>query len=190
MFSNKKRGRAETVVERRATLPNKKVIRLTTRADRNVGAQYAQPPPQFVFNTPATPAAIAMDIAEGERQAAMASLGYTNRSLYSPSFVSGYSPRAYNRLKRAANATVKAASSYRASLAKKASKASIARAKTSAKKGGTAVPKATLRKAADKGSYIIHFRGLMKKSKNALIKALRLEAKTVLAACLAKRYTK
>lgn len=191
MFSSKKRGRAETVVDRRVTLPSKKSIRLTTAAvNRDIAAQYARSAPQFVFNAPQAPANNAMDIAEGERAAAMQDLGYSNSSLYTPSFVAGYSPASYRRLKRTAKNSAKAASSYRASLAKKASKASLARARTSMKKGGTAIPKATLRKAADKGTYIIHFRGLMKKSKNALIKAMNLEPKSVLAACLAKRYTK
>lgn len=190
MFGSKKRGRNETVVERRVTLPSKKVIKLTTAANRNVGAQYAQPAPQFVFNAPQAPNP--MDIEQGERAAIMHGMGYAPYSTsVSPILnTTRYSPAAYRRIKRTAEATAKAAGSYVAALKKKASKASLKRARTSAKKGGSAIPKTTLRKAADKGTYIIHFRGLMKKSKNALIKAIRLEPKSVLAACLAKRYTK
>lgn len=188
-FASRKRPRQENVQERRVTLPSKKVIQLVNRANRNVGAQFAQPPPQFVFNAPQAPAATRMDIEQGERAAVMHQMGYPS---YNPpsSAISAYSPRAYNRLKRDASASKKMATSYRASLAKKASKASLARARLSAKKGGTAIPKATLRKAADKGSYIVHFRAIMKMTKSRMIKALNLEPKAVLAACLAKRYSK
>lgn len=181
-----KRARSERYEERKATLPNKKVIRLISRAERNIDAAYAKPPPQYVLNPPSLSLADAMDIAEGERAATMQALGYRNASLQSASFAPS-SATSYRRLARNYR---KPASSYRASLAKKASKASLARARTSAKKGGMAASKKTLIKAANRGTYLIHYRGLMKLSKAKLLNAMKLESKSVLAACLAKRYTK
>lgn len=189
-MSGKKRARNEKYEERKVTLPNKKTIRLVSRAERNLDAAYAKSAPQYVLTPVQSEIANAMDIAEGERAAALLAMGRQQPSLYSSSFVASSAPSSYRRVKRAAKASAKAPSSYRAAIAKKASKASLARARTSAKKGGTAIPKATLMKAANKGSYMIFFRDLMKKTVRQLRKAINLEPKSVLAACLAKRYAK
>lgn len=190
MFGSKRKRREADDQEGAAATIGNKVVRLLANTDRVNAQRYARSAPQFVFNAPQ--AANPMDIEQAERAAVMHGMGYAPYASSSPPILNTtrYSPAAYRRIKRTAEATAKAAGSYVAALKKKASKASLKRARTSAKKGGSAIPKTTLRKAADKGTYIIHFRGLMKKSKNALIKAIRLEPKSVLAACLAKRYTK
>jgi len=221
MFNSKKRGRSETVVERRATLPNKKSILLTTRANENVGAQYAQPAPQFVFNAPQAPSADRMDVAQGERSAIMQRMGYSIPPP-PPLMITPYSDYRYRARRvpkkvtsKQAKATVKHFQSqakkdaarrnaarlrsrevYGASQAyarKLASKASLARARVSMKKGGTAIPKKTLMKAAKKGEKTAlrriqsnRFAFLKKQSKANLLKRMKQHTISELAGCLAR----
>lgn len=171
----------------------KKRVITPTKTLRLINRQQQQPyrfaQPQPIFNVNTAPINTPMDIAEGERQAAMQSLpGYY--AIPPPPPLSTYGSRAYQRVKRVAANSKNAAISYGKALLKKKSKASLARARTSMKKGGTAIPKKTLIKAAAKGSKRLFYKDLITWTKARLIKALRLEPNSVLASCLAKRYSK
>lgn len=170
-------------LKRRVITPTK-TLRLINRQQQQP-YRFAQPQPIFNVNT--APINTPMDVAMGERAANQPFMGY---SIPPPPPLRSYTPRAYQRVKRVAANTKAAALSYKKAILKKKSKASLARARVSTKKGGMAAPKKTLIKAARKGDYIVHFRNLMKMTRAKLNKALALESKAVVAACLAKRYSK
>lgn len=71
-----------------------------------------------------------------------------------------------------------------------ASKASLARARLSMKKGGRSIPKKTLMKAGKQATAAVYKRDLMKKTKNTLLKAVKLESKEKIATFLANCYAK
>jgi len=125
-----------------------------------------------------TPRTTYAQVREGERQAAMS--GYKMsfpRVNYNPSISvspsQGYRSRMPFLKKKAA------------SDAKARSKASLARARMSAKKGGTAIPKRTLLKAAKQADNMLAYRMWMKQTKARLLAALKSRNKSVLAMCLA-----
>lgn len=125
-----------------------------------------------------TPRTTYAQVREGERQAAMS--GYKMsfpRVNYNPSISvapsQGYRSRMPFLKKKAA------------SDAKARSKASLARARMSAKKGGTAIPKRTLLKAAKQADNTLAYRMWMKQTKARLLAALKSRNKSVLAMCLA-----
>ena len=131
-----------------------------------------------VQSTP-TPRNTYADVREGERQAMMS--GYRMsfpRVNYNPSIavapMQGYRRRVY----RSKSGKTKTAAQMR-------SKASLKAARTSAKKGGTAIPKKTLLKAAKQGDFLIAYRMWMKQTKAKLLAALKTRKKDVLAKCLA-----
>lgn len=119
------------------------------------------------------------DIREGERQAAMSNYKMSfPRVNYNPSIAvapsSGYRSRSkfFNKKGKFIGAK------------KAASKASLARARTSAKRGGTKIPKRTLLKAGKKADRAIAYNMWMKQTKARLLQALKSRKKDVLAKCL------
>lgn len=170
-------------LKKRVVTPTK-TLRLVNRQSQQP-FQFAQPQPIFNVNT--GPINTPMDVEQGEMAARQPFRGY---AVAPPPPLPSYSSRAYQRVKRVAANSKAAALSYSKAVLKRKSKASLARARVSSKKGGSAPPKKTLIKAANKGTYLVHFRAIMKFTRAKINKALALEPKAVVAACLAKRYTK
>lgn len=147
------------------------------------GFPFAAPPqtqaPRVNVNVQA-PRNTYADVREGERQAAMSNYKMSfPRFNYNPSIAvapsSGYRSRSqfFNKKKKFIGAK------------KAASKASIKRARTSAKRGGTKIPKRILLKAAKQADVLIAKRMWMKQTKARLLQALKSRKKDVLATCLA-----
>lgn len=139
-----------------------------------------QPPsaPRVNVNVQSTPRNSYADVREGERQAFMS--GYKMsfpRVNYNPSIavapMQGYRRRVY----RTKSGKTKTSAQMK-------SKASLKAARTSAKKGGTAIPKKTLIKAGKKADRMIAYRMWMKQTKAKLLAALKTRNKSVLAKCL------
>lgn len=112
------------------------------------------------------------DVKEGERQAYLSNYKMSYPRISNPSIAVAPSG-GYRR------------SSYAKKMqAKRASKASLARARTSAKRGGTKIPKKTLLKAVKKTDRSIAYNMWMKQTKARLLQALKSRKKNVLAKCL------
>ena len=130
-----------------------------------------------VQSTP-TPRNTYADVREGERQAFLNGYRMSFPRISNPSIavapMQGYRRRVY----RSKSGKTKTAAQMR-------SKASLKAARTSAKKGGTAIPKKTLLKAAKQGDFLIAYRMWMKQTKAKLLAALKTRKKDVLAKCLA-----
>lgn len=134
--------------------------------------------PRVNVNVQSTPRSTYADVREGERQAYMS--GYRMsfpRVNYNPSIavapMQGYRRRVY-----------RTKSGKTKNSAQMKSKASLKAARTSAKKGGTAIPKKTLIKAGKKADRMLAYRMWMKQTKAKLLAALKTRNKSVLAKCL------
>lgn len=130
-----------------------------------------------VQSTP-TPRNTYADVREGERQAIMN--GYRMsfpRVNYNPSIAVGPMQGYRRRVYKSKSGKTKTAAQMR-------SKASLKAARTSAKKGGTAIPKKTLIKAGKKADRMLAYRMWMKQTKAKLLAALKTRNKSVLAKCL------
>lgn len=201
-----KRQREESTL----TLPSGKVIRLIKNPVKlrelgTTGFRYAPPPPpapQFNFSVGNTAAEDRMDIESGEQNAYNYGMGNLNRTRLPSSFYTA--PRYYRSVsarKRVTPAPRRPPKgSYFASkqmMRKRrgitaaqaaASKASLARARTSAKRGGTKIPRKQAIKASRQVDAAVNYRMLINKPKSELLKALKTKTKNVLATCLANAY--
>lgn len=159
------------------------------------------------------------DVREGERQAFLSgyrntmpyrnygnsiavapSGGYRSRSAYLKSKAAIVLPRPYTKMQwiqmKKATASARAAVNVLQKMKpvtgvmRAASKASLARARLSMKKGGRSIPKKTLMKAGKQATAAVYKRDLMKKTKNTLLKAVKLESKEKIATFLANCYAK
>lgn len=117
------------------------------------------------------------DSREGDRQAFLSGYKMTYPRITNPSIavapMQGYRRRLY---------TTKSGKKKTSTQMK--SKASLARARTSAKRGGTKVPKKTMLKAGKQADRLVAYNMWMKQTKARLIQALKSRNKDVLAKCL------
>lgn len=141
-----------------------------------------QPPAPRVNVNVQTPRNTYADVREGERQAMLSGYRMSFPRISNPSIatepMSGYRSRTPFLRKKGIVKTKSAA--------KMASKASLARARTSAKRGGTKVPKRTMLKAGKIADQTLSYRMWMKQTKARLLQALKTRKKSVLAMCLSK----
>jgi len=152
------------------------------------GQGFAFAPPQPVFNVNTAPVT-RMDIAEGERQAAMS--GYymrppppiRNYPIPKRAPVRKYKSVAKAQRKRAINARY----GFNPSAAQRAaSKASLARARMSSKKGGSRPPKRVYMKSKKAADISIAKKMWSKQTKARLLQALKNKTKAVLVDLLAR----
>lgn len=127
-----------------------------------------------------TPKQSYADVREGERQAFLSGYKmsfprYNSNPSIAVAPMTGYKRRLYTTKK-----------GKKLTSAQMKSKASLKKAKTSIKKGGSRPSKATLIKAGKIADFTISYRNWMKQTKARLLQALKTRKKSVLAACLAK----
>lgn len=197
-MSKRSRDSFESLVK----LPGGKVIRLIPKAQRR---RYALPRPGFTFGAPANLRADAQiaDAMDVEVSRSVAPSPASSYSWSAPSIARTSNTGYYRPLRRAPKKKAPAKApkgSYFASKAMMrkrrgvtpamaaASKASLARARLSVKKGGSRIPKRTARKAVAKVDAGINYRLLINRTKASLMKALSAKPKSVLASCLSKYY--
>lgn len=139
----------------------------------------ASPRVNVNVQAPSVPRRAYVDVREGERQAYLS--GYRNvvrnANNYNPSIAVGKTNSYRSRLPFMKKKAVSAA--------KARSKASLAKARTSAKKGGSRPSKATLLKAGQSADKLVAYRMWMRQTKARLLTALKSRRKYILARCLA-----
>lgn len=169
--------RTITMTEAPARPPGRYSPRMQNGGFPFVAPQTTSPRVNVNVNPPSRPW---VDPREGERQAFLSGykLSYPRVNQYARTNIAVAPMQPYKR----SSAAMKKTAAMNA--AKAASKASLKRARTSAKRGGTSIPKKTLLKAGKKADARLAMRMWMKKSKARLIKALSSRPKIVLAKCL------
>lgn len=155
------------------------------------GFPFAAPPPPQPTIAPRvnvnvqTPRNTWQDVREGERQAYLSGYRVRLPRISNPSIAVAPSSGGY-RGRAAYLKKIGYKPKKKRTAAQLASKASLARARKSASKGGSKIPKKYLFKAEKKANRSLSYNSWMKQTKARLLKALNSRPKSVLAACLAR----